>query len=128
MSGTSETIAYSNLRIGGGRMYNSLVNAQQSLLTSGEALPGASLALGGFLPNPARSLESLAFSLASSDDAKLEILDVAGRRMFASEVGSLGPGQHVIRADRLPRLAPGVYLITLVQAGERRTTRGVILQ
>ena len=127
MSGTSRTTAYANVRVGGGKLYNSYVNAMQSLDSDGP-MPVATLSLAGFHPNPGRGLESLAFSLASADEARLEILDVQGRRMFEAEVGAMGPGPHVIRADRLPRLAPGVYLVTLAQAGERRTTRGVILQ
>jgi hypothetical protein len=126
MSGTSQTTAYANVRVGGGKLYSSDVNQLQALESDGP-MPGARLALAGFHPNPARGLESLAFSLASADDARLEILDVQGRRVFGAEVGAMGPGPHAIRADRLPRLAPGVYLVTLVQAGERRTTRGVIL-
>ena len=127
MSGTTRTTAYANVRVGGGKLYNSYVNALQSL-DSDAPMPGAALALAGFHPNPARGLESLSFSLASADEARLEILDLQGRRMFEAEVGAMGPGPHVLRPDRLPRLAPGVYLVTLVQAGERRTTRGVILQ
>jgi hypothetical protein len=129
-SGTTRTTAYANVRVGTGKLYNSHVSILQSLGPDDPPRPASrpALALGGFQPNPARSVESLSFSLASSGEASLEIVDVQGRRMFAAEVGALGPGQHVIGAEAIPPLAPGVYLVTLVQAGQRRTARGVIVQ
>jgi hypothetical protein len=128
-SGTTGTTAYANVRVGTGKLYNSHVSVLQSLGPDDPpARPTAVLALSGFQPNPARRVEALAFSLASAADARLEIVDVQGRRRFAAEVGGMGPGPHVMPADRLPRLEPGVYLVRLVQAGQRRTARGVIVQ
>src|SRR4029077_11033555 len=59
----------------------------------------ARFALSGIRPNPAISGFSLAFSLAEVGPARLEWIDLAGRRVAAREVGTLGPGDHVLRFD-----------------------------
>jgi hypothetical protein len=130
VTGATGTSAYANVRVGGGKLYSGSISTSSSsvALDAGDTPANdLRLALTGFQPNPSRSLEAIAFTLPTSGDARLDILDVAGRRVFGAEVGPLGPGRHTLRAGSLPRLAPGIYLITLVHAGERRTMRGVIL-
>ncbi len=58
---------------------------------------GVALSLAGLRPNPAtgRGL-TIHFSLVSTEPASLEMLDLAGRRVQAREVGALGPGPHVV--------------------------------
>lgn len=133
LTGTVGTSAYANARVGGGKLYSgniAVASSSQTLATDdapGTATSELALSLGGFQPNPCRRLESVSFTLPSSGQAHLDIVDVAGRRVFGADVGSRGPGRHVLSGAQLPRLAPGVYLVTLVQGDERRTTRGVIL-
>lgn len=127
MSGTSNTTAYANVRVGGGKLYGGIISTTLPLAVGDRPVPTA-LALAGFVPNPARRPDAIAFTLATRDDARLEVADIAGRRVFSTDVGPLGPGRHVLRAEAMPRLAPGVYLMSLVQAGERRTAQGVILR
>ena len=45
-----------------------------------------------------------------------------------SEVGSLGPGSHVIRLGQETRWAPGVYWLRLTQERQSLTARGLILR
>ena len=84
--------------------------------------------LAGLHPNPARKDLTIAFSLPNASPARLEVLDIAGRRIVAREVGEVGPGNHVLNlADDRP-LAPGVYLLRLTQGGRFLTARAVIVR
>jgi hypothetical protein len=68
------------------------------------------------------------FTLPSEAPATLELLDVAGRRVSALAVGSLGSGRHALRLEEGPRLAPGVYWLRLTQGGQARMARGVVVR
>src|SRR5207249_4866364 len=80
------------------------------------------LELGGASPNPAALELRVRFGLASAAPARLELLDLSGRRCAASEVGSLGPGNHVL-AMPAAHLAPGIYVLRLMQSGSERRAR-----
>lgn len=84
------------------------------------------LALAGFRPNPVRGAPTVAFTLASAEPARLEVLDVAGRRVHAAAIERPEPGARVLALDGL-RLAPGVYVVRLQQGGVRLAARGVVL-
>lgn len=87
----------------------------------------ASFALAGAAPNPARAGRvSLAFTLPDGAPAMLELLDVAGRRIAARDVGALGAGSHVVPCVAGGRVAPGLYFARLTRAGEARTARVVV--
>jgi hypothetical protein len=87
---------------------------------------GPRLELRGFVPNPARSEASLNFSLPDAAPARIEVLDVAARRVFEREVGSLGPGLHVVPLSRAA-LSPGLYIVRLVHGGRHEITRRAVL-
>jgi hypothetical protein len=98
--------------------------------TAGVA-PGANdaLSLAGAFPNPsAGGAMSIAFSLPGPMPARLEVLDVQGRRVFAREVGALGRGAHQVQVGSGTRLAPGVYTVRLTQGGRVRSARAVVLR
>ena len=87
---------------------------------------GLALACSG--PNPARSGNvRVRFTLPGPGTARLEWFNVAGRRLVAREVGTLGPGTHdvALRIDG-PRAA-GLGFVRLTRAGEVRTARVVLL-
>lgn len=86
----------------------------------------AALSLGPPFPNPAGHELRVSFSLGDSGPARLELLDVAGRRVRAMEVA--GGGQHVERFDRLGELPAGVYLLRLAQGASVRLARVAILR
>ena len=65
--------------------------------------------------------------LPSQAAARLELLDVNGRRLSAREVGALGPGSHVLRIDDGRSLPPGLYLVRLVQGASTVTAKVVSL-
>jgi hypothetical protein len=85
------------------------------------------LALRGFQPNPAGEDVSVAFALAGSGPARLDVFDVHGRRVATRDVGTMGAGAHVVRLQSAARLVPGVYLLRLSLPGQTLTTRGVIM-
>jgi hypothetical protein len=84
------------------------------------------LALEGARPNPAvGGALAVAFTLSSAEAAKLELIDVTGRRLVARDVGSLGPGAHSVNLGEGTRIPPGIYLVRL-SAAEQRLTRRVV--
>jgi hypothetical protein len=91
--------------------------------------PALAFALEPVRPNPLRDgALSVRFTLASGGAARLELSDVAGRRIAAREVGSLGAGRHTVDLGRDARLAPGLYLVSLRQGGVSRVTRVAVLR
>ena len=87
------------------------------------------LALEGILPNPAVGGRfSVAFALPTNESARLEVMDITGRRVATREVGSLGPGRHQLSLGGGEHLPPGVYLVHLVQAQTSRTARVVVIE
>jgi hypothetical protein len=84
-------------------------------------------ALRGVYPNPAVGDVAVAFSLPDASPARLEVFDVAGRRVAARDVGSLGGGSHTVRLAANRALGPGVYLLRLTRGGRSLTTRAVIV-
>jgi DNA-binding beta-propeller fold protein YncE len=85
-------------------------------------------ALDPVLPNPARgSALTVRFTLASAAPASLELLDVAGRRISAREVGQLGAGRHELDFGVGRSLAPGLYLVRLKQGTNSGVIRAAVL-
>jgi hypothetical protein len=89
---------------------------------------GPHIALGGARPNPTLAGLSAAFSLPDAAAARLELTDLAGRRILARDVGALGAGDHVVDLAEGRRLAPGVYLLRLTRGDESLTTRAIVLR
>ncbi len=113
------------------------VNGNESgfaLLTPGQTLdaPGAlklEFALAGVRPNPASgSGLNVAFALPSGAAARLELLDLGGRRVLTREVGSLGAGPHTVNLAQGRRVTPGLYWVRLTQGANRRTTRVAVIE
>ncbi len=94
-----------------------------------EVLYDFKLAIDGARPNPTRGRALMIhFTLSNAAPATLELLDVAGRRIVRSDVGSLGAGRHALDLHRGGRLAPGLYLARLRQGGVVRVARVVVLE
>ena len=85
-------------------------------------------ALEGARPNPAVAGQLTEFfSLPNAEAAKLELIDVSGRRWATREVGSLGPGRHSVNFGQGARIPPGIYLTRLTQGGHSLTRRVAVL-
>jgi hypothetical protein len=83
------------------------------------------LSLDAPRPNPSTGALVCSFTLPDGNAARLDIVDIAGRRVVSREVGVLGSGTHRVSLGAGRRLPPGVYRVVLSQAG-RRTTRQVV--
>lgn len=77
-------------------------------------------------PNPARGELAARFTLPDARPARLELLDLAGRRVRTVEAS--GAGAHSERFGDLGALAPGVYLLRLSHGGEVRSVRVAVIR
>jgi hypothetical protein len=65
-------------------------------------------------------------AIAPGLDAKLEVLDVAGRRVMGQRVAWTGAGPRMVWLGTEHPLRPGFYVVRLTQGG-RVSQRGVVL-
>jgi len=82
--------------------------------------------------NPFFASTSVAFSLANDvNDARLDVLDLAGRRIRTLQRGPAAAGEHRVAWDGRQQdgsaAAPGVYFVRLVAGGEQSELRLVKL-
>jgi hypothetical protein len=93
---------------------------------------GARLALRAPFPNPARG-ENIVEFIAPVDGTtlRLEVTDLAGRRVRGLASGTWPAGTHRVRFDGRneagDRLAPGLYFVHLSRGSERLTRRFILL-
>jgi hypothetical protein len=80
-------------------------------------------ALRGASPNPVFDRFSVSFVLASDARARLELVDVSGRRLLDREVGSLGAGEHRVDLSTDGRVPPGLYFLRLTQGTRSAMSR-----
>lgn len=99
----------------------------QSVLDASGPAP-ARLAVLGAWPNPARGAFSVSLALPDGGrGARLELLDLAGRRVAEVPLGAYGPGTHVVPL-RGAALHPGVYLVRLAAAGVASSRKVAVLE
>ena len=82
--------------------------------------------LDGLTPNPAVNDLTVSFSLPTEEAATLEMIDLAGRRLFVREL-ALPAGHHTLHLDQAPPAA-GVYFVKLTQKNRTATARAVFLR
>ena len=91
-------------------------------------VPGVVLSLEGSRPNPAIGGElTVHFVLPVAAPARIELLDLAGRRVLERVVGALGAGHHAIDLSEGQRMKPGLYFLRLTQGGNVRLARVTVL-
>ena len=86
-----------------------------------------SFGLRGAVPNPSRGL-NVSFSLASAEPAQLAVYDLSGREVRSRQVGSLGAGRHLVSLGAPGTLAPGIYLVRLMQGRRQLVARAVVVR
>ncbi len=98
-------------------------------------VPDASAAAGfdlGALPNPLRDATTIRFALPKGAVVRLEIYDLAGRRVrsLADGVRRAGAGEVVWngRDDNGSRVAGGVYFARLAVGGRVATTKLTVIE
>jgi hypothetical protein len=84
--------------------------------------------LDGARPNPSRLGLVVSFSLATAEPARIDALDIAGRRLRSLELDRPRPGVQRIRADLPDPLPPGLYHIRLVQGPRTASARAVVIR
>jgi hypothetical protein len=77
-------------------------------------------------PSPSFGHFTVSFSLPDARPATLELLDILGRRVLMRDVGSLGPGFHVLDLSPGRHLVPGVYLVRLTQGQQAQSAKVII--
>jgi flagellar hook assembly protein FlgD len=87
--------------------------------------------LGQSFPNPTSGLANIAFTLPARATVRLEVEDVAGRRIATLLEGSLDAGPHkVVWAGHGAGgevVSPGVYFYRLIVNGESTAARQMVL-
>lgn len=102
--------------------------AQVTSLVAVPASESWELTLGPASPNPGSGNRLIIpFTLPAATHARLELVDVSGRRVALREVGSLGAGRHTVNLAEGRRLPAGVYLVRLVQGTQIRVRRVAVL-
>jgi hypothetical protein len=82
-------------------------------------VPGhAMLSLAGAQSTPVSGDVALTFSLPDGAPATLELMDLAGRRVWSREVGAMGAGSHTVRVDEAAGLPSGIYLARLTRQAQ----------
>ncbi len=85
-------------------------------------------ALAGARPNPALAQElTVAFSLAGAGAARLEVLDLAGRREHVRMLTGLAAGRHTLSLAEA-RLAPGVHWLRLTEGVREAHVRVIVVR
>jgi hypothetical protein len=84
-------------------------------------------ALHGFGPNPSRGVPRVSFSLAQRGPAKLEVFDLAGRRVWSQSWEELPPGRQELSLEAANRWRPGLFIIRLTQGSKVLTSRGAVI-
>ena len=91
-----------------------------------------SFALRGPFPNPARAGLTIELSAAVAGNARVRLLDPAGRRVGVIFDGPLTPGSHRLiwdgKLEAGRPVAAGIYFVVYEAAGRRAITRAVIVR
>jgi hypothetical protein len=96
--------------------------------TGVDGIPSVAFALEGARPNPASGAGlDVAFALPTGAAARIELVDLSGRRVLTREVGSMGAGAHTVNLSEGHRVSPGLYWVRLTQGTDRRTTRVAVI-
>ena len=114
------------------RLVNGLAALGSDRVAQAFDAPGAenTLALRGVTPNPATAGGGLVvrLSLPRATPARLEVIDLGGRRVLREDLAGLGQGAHQIALGGTRRLQPGVYWVRLTQGEEWRQARFAVVQ
>ena len=135
----SGKVSYQDHAVTAGDRYGYLVAiaSQRGVVIGGETWvtvptasvkPGvpAALSLGPITPNPMIGPFRITFALPSSAPARIDLVDLAGRRVLSREVGALGPGDHQLEIGDASALRPGMYFLRLAQGNRSQVARVVI--
>jgi hypothetical protein len=88
----------------------------------------SSLALFGMSVGSSLPSRQVSFSLASSEPARLEVYDTAGRRLLVRKLDQLDPGPHRIELAEAESWQAGIYFAKLVQGAQSVRAKWCLLK
>jgi hypothetical protein len=89
-------------------------------------VPGvATFLLDQVWPNPSRGDVHVSLGLAGDGPGRIEVLDLAGRRVVFRDL-TLGPGRHVVSLPEARRLPAGIYAVRVTE-GPRSLARSLVI-
>jgi hypothetical protein len=86
------------------------------------------LALHGLAPNPPVHDLTVSFTLPDARPARVELVDLAGRRVRDADVGAASPGRHSISLGAVGSLPSGVYWLRLRHGGQSLVRKCVLMR
>ncbi|MFI5371541.1 MAG: T9SS type A sorting domain-containing protein, partial [Candidatus Eisenbacteria bacterium] len=90
-------------------------------------VPMLALAVVALRPNPSSGgTVTLAYTTAGPGTVRIEVLDVAGRRMLSREITTVSTGRWTLALDETSRWAAGVYAVRLRQGTQTAIARLVV--
>jgi hypothetical protein len=88
----------------------------------------AVLAFFRALPAAGRTGLGVSFSVAPGEPVRIEVLDVAGRRLVARDYTDLDPGSHTLVVGEGIRFPSGIYLVRISQGSRRVIGKAAIIR
>jgi hypothetical protein len=81
-------------------------------------------------PNPATTQTDIRYGLPQDSDVRIEVFDVAGRRVFEDLARDMTRGWQSYRIDvaGAASLRSGVYFVRVTAAGTSRTSNLIVLR
>lgn len=98
------------------------LNFNQALNLSENQILTSSMSL---YPNPASDNATIAFSLANESAVSVEVRDLAGKLIYASNEGQLAAGSHTLNLSTAT-MAEGMYTYTLSANGAQVTKKFIV--
>ncbi len=86
------------------------------------------LAIEGARPNPARDRLRIACTLSGTEPARLDVVDVAGRRLLTHALDAPAAGRQVVDLGDASHLAPGFYFVRLRQGAAAAEGRVLVVR
>jgi hypothetical protein len=94
-----------------------------------EAPAANRLQLLGARPNPSSGDRlTVAFTLAARSNGRIDLLDIAGRRIATRDLAAFEPGRHQVTFGGERPLEPGLYLIRLASQNRVLTSKAMVVR
>jgi len=109
-------------------MYQDCPGPGDRMIPTRPADPVTSLAIEAIRPTPSRGLLFATITLPSAERARLEVLDVSGRRVRSVDLAALGAGRHEIDLGKDGTLWPGYYSVVLRQGSQSARRSALVIR
>ena len=126
-------LTYEDRAVSAGQSYGyrlGIVDAGAELMLGELSATAAAprVAILGARPNPSiGGACTVDYALESDQPARLELLDITGRRVLQQDLGAPAPGRRSVMFSPRGALSPGIYFLRVRQADRSGTLRLVVL-